>query len=160
MIASEGGYVNHTVAGDRGGQTYAGISRVFHPSWDGWQWIDKGDTSSEALKNLVRKFYKPKYWDPVGGDFLRHPEVAESIFDFAVNAGVRVACRLAQITANVKADGHIGPKSVKAINLIDPDIFITGYALAKVARYAGIVNRDRSQSKFLLGWINRTLRGV
>ena len=32
------------------------------------------------------------------------------------------------------------------------------YALAKVSRYAEICNRDRTQSNFLLGWINRTLK--
>jgi hypothetical protein len=31
------------------------------------------------------------------------------------------------------------------------------FAIAKVARYASICNNDRSQNKFLLGWINRTL---
>ena len=30
--------------------------------------------------------------------------------------------------------------------------------LTKVSRYAEICNRDRTQSKFLLGWINRTLK--
>lgn len=29
MIRNEGGYVLHQVAGDRGGQTYAGIARNF-----------------------------------------------------------------------------------------------------------------------------------
>jgi len=32
------------------------------------------------------------------------------------------------------------------------------YALAKIARYRDIVTRDRSQMKFLLGWLNRTLK--
>jgi hypothetical protein len=34
------------------------------------------------------------------------------------------------------------------------------YALAKIARYRDIVQRDKTQIKFLLGWINRTLAGV
>lgn len=36
MIRNEGGYTLHTVAGDRGGMTYAGIARNFHPNWPGW----------------------------------------------------------------------------------------------------------------------------
>ena len=32
--AHEGGYVNDAL--DRGGETYRGISRVYHSSWNGW----------------------------------------------------------------------------------------------------------------------------
>ncbi len=34
-LTLEGGYKLHTVKGDRGGMTYAGISRVHHPNWPG-----------------------------------------------------------------------------------------------------------------------------
>ena len=81
-----------------------------------------------------------------------------SVFDFSVNAGVRTASILAQTVAGVTPDGKIGQKSVTALNEVDPDKFSMAYALAKMARYAQIVTRDRSQQKFLLGWINRTLK--
>lgn len=38
MIRNEGGYILHNVAGDHGGDTYAGIARRFHPDWPGWQY--------------------------------------------------------------------------------------------------------------------------
>ena len=52
MIHNEGGYVNHTVAGDRGGQTYAGIARKFHPDWQDWGLIidSELDTKRYQLK--------------------------------------------------------------------------------------------------------------
>ena len=37
MIRNEGGYVLHTVAGDRGGMTFAGIARNFWGGWPGWR---------------------------------------------------------------------------------------------------------------------------
>lgn len=55
-------------------------------------------------------------------------------------------------------DGGIGPKTLAALNGCEPELFALKYALAKVSRYAEICNRDRTQSKFLLGWINRTLK--
>ena len=49
---------------------------------------------------------------------------------------------------------------VEAINAADPEKFVLAYALAKITRYRDIVQRDRTQGKFLLGWLNRTLNGL
>jgi lysozyme family protein len=57
-------------------------------------------------------------------------------------------------------DGQFGDKTVEALNAIDPDKFVPMFALAKIARYRDIVTKNRTQQKFLLGWINRTLQGV
>lgn len=43
---------------------------------------------------------------------------------------------------------------------MDDALFISNYALAKVARYVQIVTKNPTQRKFLLGWINRTLEGL
>jgi len=64
------------------------------------------------------------------------------------------------VVAGVSADGVAGPVTARAINAMPAELFAVKYALAKVARYAAIVNNDRAQGKFLLGWINRTLQGV
>lgn len=160
MIRNEGGYVLHTVAGDRGGMTYAGIARNFWGGWSGWGFVDAGDMDHPELKSAVMEFYQSNFWEPCGCAGIDAQSVASTLFDFAVNAGVRVAVRLAQVVSGVKADGWSGPVTVAALNAIDPDDFEARYALAKIARYAAIVNNDRSQGKFLLGWINRTLQGV
>jgi lysozyme family protein len=160
MIANEGGYRLHDVRGDRGGQTYAGIARNFHPNWPGWQMIDNHQMDDPELTRRVRDFYKTQFWDRVRGDDLQQQRTAESLFDFAVNAGYRTATKLAQVVVDATPDGVLGPKTLGKLNAIDGEDFVIRYALAKVARYAEIVNRNRDQGKFLLGWINRTLKGV
>ena len=85
--------------------------------------------------------------------------IAQTIFDFHVNAG-GVAIKLAQLVVGSTPDGVMGSKTVAALNTIDPGKFVMSYALAKIARYRDIVQRDKTQIKFLLGWINRTLAGV
>lgn len=155
MIRNEGGYKLHTVSGDRGGMTYAGIARNAWPNWGGWRDIDHGEIPDTEL---VREFYKVNFWDRVRGDDIADQQIARTVFDFAVNAGTGTAIKLAQIVVGVTPDGAIGPKSMAALNAMDSDKFKLAYALAKVARYRDIVARDRSQAKFLLGWINRTLR--
>lgn len=155
MIRNEGGYTLHKVNGDKGGQTYAGIARARWPYWEGWRAIDAGQIPDTEL---VRDFYRANFWRPVQGDELVDQRVANSLFDFAVNAGVGVASKLAQIVVGVTPDGALGPRSIAALNAIDGELFRTAYALAKIARYRDIVTRDRGQQKFLLGWINRTLK--
>ncbi|VAX29411.1 hypothetical protein MNBD_NITROSPIRAE01-400 [hydrothermal vent metagenome] len=160
MIRNEGGYVLHEVKGDRGGQTYAGVARKFHPNWGGWSYIDQGDTDNPALSEAVRAFYEKNFWDRIKGAKIKDQNVAETIFDFAVNAGVKTASKLVQLVVGAVPDGIIGPNTIERVNKQDPEVFILKYALTKVTRYAEICNRNRSQNKFLLGWINRTIKGL
>lgn len=157
MIVNEGGYVLHTVKDDRGGMTYAGIARAFHPNWPGWRVIDQGETPPAEL---VRQFYRSNFWAPLRLDEVEHQDVAGNIFDFGVNAGLGTAAKLAQLVAGTTPDGKIGAKTLQALNTIDPDLFVARYALAKIARYRDIVAKNRTQQRFLIGWLNRTLKGM
>ena len=158
MIRNEGGFKLTNIEGDRGGQTYAGIARNAHPNWPGWRLVDAGDLARVELTKSVRDFYRKEFWDRIGGDVITHQTIAETIFDFAVNAGCGTAVKLVQIVVGVVPDGAIGLRTLAALNGCEPELFALKYALAKVTRYAEICNRDRTQSKFLLGWINRTLK--
>lgn len=160
MMENEGGYKLHDVPGDRGGMTYAGIARKMNSNWPGWAWLDRGETPPTEI---VRDFYLAGYWAPLRGNEIADQRVAESLFDFAVNTSApgrpSVAIKLAQVTAGATPDGAMGPKSLEAINALSPDLFLARFALAKLARYRDICTKDRGQMKFMLGWINRLLRG-
>jgi len=157
MIRNEGGYRLHTTPGDRGGQTYAGIARRRWPDWPGWTAIDLGEIPESEQ---VRAFYRTHFWDAIRCDEIRSDAIAGTLFDFAVNAGVRTAVKLAQIVVGVTPDGVLGPKTLAAINRVELDWFLPRFALAKISRYAEIARRDETQRKFLLGWITRSLRGT
>jgi len=160
MIQNEGGYKLTNIANDRGGQTYAGIARTRNPQWAGWTIIDRGDMGNLQLSQLVRDFYKTSFWDAIGGDEIQKQAIAATIFDFGVNAGPATAAKLAQLAVGMVPDGRIGPKTLAALNAADEGVFVLKYALAKIKRYADNVTRDPSQGKFLLGWINRTMKGM
>jgi lysozyme family protein len=161
VILSEGGYRLTNIPGDRGGQTYAGISRTMNPSWPGWDYIDRGETPPTQM---VRSFYRAGWWLPIRGDDIADQRVAASVFNFAVNTSAygepKLAVKLAQLVVGVTPDGDLGPKTLAALNAFNPELFLARFALAKVARYAAICNKDRSQSRFLLGWLNRSLEGA
>lgn len=156
MIRDEGGYQLTDVPGDAGGQTYAGISRRNNPDWQGWAYIDRKEIPSSQM---VRDFYKIRFWDDIRGDQITDQRIASCIFNFFVNTG-KPAKTIAQLVVGATPDGVIGDVTVGKINQIDPERFIMAYTLGKMARYAEICNRDRGQSKFLLGWLNRALKGA
>jgi lysozyme family protein len=158
MIHDEGGYQLTDIPGDRGGMTYAGIARKPNPDWAGWQHIDRKDFGSATP--LVREFYKTNFWDRIRGDDIANQSIAETIFNFGVNTGVGVAVKLAQLIVGVTPDGAIGAKTVERLNICTAEKFLPAYALAKIQRYVNICMKDRSQSKFLLGWCRRSLEGL
>jgi len=159
MIADEGGYQLTNIPGDRGGMTYAGIARNPNPDWPGWALVDRKEFGG-PLTSMVREFYRQRFWNVVRGDEIRDQAIAETIFNFAVNTGTSVAIKLAQVIVGATPDGGIGPKTVELLNKCTAEKFLPSYAISKIQRYANICNRDRGQSKFLLGWINRTLAGL
>lgn len=150
----EGGYRLTHVPGDRGGQTYAGISRRHHPDWPGWAEIDAG---RQPDADAVRHLYHARFWDPSRLDLITSQRVAESIFCGLVNQG-SAAAKMLQVTLGATPDGIIGPRTMLAINSADPDLLLARFTVAKIARYHAIVSKDRSQGKFLLGWISRALQ--
>lgn len=162
MILAEGGYKLHQVEGDTGGMTYAGIARNKNPDWPGWAYIDRGETPPTQM---VRDFYRAGWWVPLQCDAIVDQRIAQAIFSFGVNSSAfgrpAVAAKLAQIVVGVTPDGDVGPKTVAAINAYHPELFLAQYALAKLARYAEICNRDKTRTQarqFLLGWVNRLLK--
>lgn len=150
-LAHEGGARYTEDPTDRGGATKYGISQRAYPYLD--------------IRNLTeaqaREIYRRDYWERIRGDDISSQAVAESIFDTCVNMGVRTGSRLAQVALGIQpADGIIGSESLEKINATDHHVFLAAYTIAKIARYAHLCNRDRSQQRFLLGWINRALGGV
>lgn len=152
-LAKEGGSKVTEIAGDSGGLTKYGISQRSYPNLD--------------IRNLTeqqaRDVYRRDYWDRVRGDRIKSQTIAESIFDTAVNMGVVTAVKLAQSVCNevliegLIVDGVMGDKTLSALDKCSGNVFLAAFTLAKVARYAHICNKDRAQSKFLLGWILRAL---
>ena len=161
VIMNEGIYSNDP--DDKGGRTVMGISEKNFPAWDGWKIVDKLSTSKEIATNQelqlkVQAFYLNNFWNAISGDEIISQEKANSIFDFAVNTGVKTAVRLAQTVCGITSDGVVGKNTISVLNTTHDRIFIAEYKLAKIARYCDIVDNNQSQIKFLKGWIKRALK--
>jgi len=164
MIVHEGGYVNDL--DDPGGETYKGVARKKQPDWIGWRIIDRMKKQlnfpsnmevNQILQGEIIRFYSVIFWDKVGGDHINDQEVANSIFDFAVNAGVSTSVGLAQIVVGTSCDGVVGPKTIAAINLFNPDLFIAGFTVEKCRKYIAICKKRPDSRKYFFGWIDRAV---
>jgi lysozyme family protein len=171
----EGGYSNHPH--DRGGETFRGIARNFHPTWKGWAIVDEYQNKySQAmlldirLDRYTKEFYKTKYWDKFKGD--KFPEKASStaaeLFDISVNMGTRTAGKFLQRALNILnrdernygdllVDGIVGSKTIGVINkyVHDDTELRTIIVYMKAARYIQIAEANTSQEIFIRGWLNR-----
>ena len=163
-LVHEGSYSNDP--DDQGGETYKGISRSRHGEWAGWVMIDRyklksGFPSSlnidSRLQAEVEQFYRISFWDPLHGEQIRDQSVADSIFDFGVNAGVKTSVRLAQWVAGTVADGVIGEKTLEKLNASPPAHFRMAFTLAKIDYYISIIKKRPTNKKYLFGWISRAL---
>lgn len=167
-LDAEGGYKLHTVKGDKGGMTFAGISRNAWPDWPGWQLIDAGEISGARIEAMVGTFFKIHFWDVIKGDQIGFQGVANAIYDFAVNSGILPAVKKVQKIIGSNQDGIFGPKTFAKLNAYVTDekaeaLFIAKYHLLRVFRFKDICLNDKrrendevaSDLQFICGWINR-----
>lgn len=167
VLRHEGGYVNDP--DDPGGETYKGIARTRNAAWSGWVRVDvlkngrgfpENLNADEQLQAAVRDLYEVNYWHRIRGDEIESQEVAQSIFDFAVNAGVITSSKLAQFICGAIVDGVIGEQTAGQLNAMDDKIFLPRFALGKIARYVNICDKNQKMRKYFFGWIRRVLEGL
>jgi lysozyme family protein len=107
-MGHEGHYSNNPR--DKGGETYRGISRVYHPGLQLWAIIDGQKWRSEfpaclresaILAHEVEKFYYREFWVELRCDQLPEQALAAEVFDQGVNLGVYDAALYLQAAINL-----------------------------------------------------------
>jgi lysozyme family protein len=137
-IKHEGAGVYSDRVDDAGRETYSGISRKKHPTWEGWTRIDfLKATYGEAFKKYLKGdndlhtqvvyFYEKEFWDKLSLSGMTKQVIANKVFDIAVNCGKSFAGKALQRTLNVlnrcandwpdiKVDGKIGRQTITVCN--------------------------------------------
>jgi lysozyme family protein len=161
ILPQEGGYSN--VPQDKGGETYAGIARNFHPSWPGWTYIDFVKKSTGKPIDRNKKFPDIQYqvdafyldwWNKKRFSEIKSQELANLLFDYNVNSD-SLAIKAVQRLVNVTPDGVMGPGTVAAINSTDPTKLHDALLAERKQLYEKIMARDPSQEVFRNGWMAR-----
>jgi lysozyme family protein len=164
VLNAEGGLVDDP--DDRGGRTNLGVTygtlaraRAVIPGLPGM--VDEL-TVSQALV-----IYERLYWYACKCDDLPEP-LDFLVFDAAINCGTGGAGKQLQQALNrmggdLVEDGSIGPLTLAAANAAfdsDPWRTIHAVILERVRWHNSIVARDKTQAKFLHGWLNRILKNA
>jgi lysozyme family protein len=164
---------------DAGGRTRFGIAERFHPELSDSFFC--GDTD-EALAEAER-IEESEYWRPLSLAGVLGQDVANKVFDMAVNMGVRQAAVFAQRAANalladgsadaaasvgggnagaapsdamrLVEDGMIGPQTLAAINRLDPGRYLKILRELSAEFYRHIASINPVQAKNLSGWLRR-----
>lgn len=155
----EGGYSRHP--SDRGGETYLGISRKAHPTWEGWAFLEQGDKA--IARDKAEQLYRTEYWEPIQGDKYDSQRLATIVYQCAVNVGVRRAIRwlqevlLSHSKGWIAVDGIMGPKTLHKLTQCDDFVVGEEFLDKQEEHYMAIAASDISQRVFLNGWRNRVM---
>ena len=148
----EGGYAN--VAGDAGGPTNCGVTLATFREYYG---EDKTEIDLQRMTaDQWRHIMKYGFWDKCWADQIHNQSVAELFVDWCINAGLG-KIKNVQGMVGTKADGVVGPKTVKARNSYDQQRLHFMIKAARAEHYAAIVRGRWANLKFYDGWMNRLL---
>lgn len=149
--------------------TYKGIYELANPHWAGWDYIRRvlsevdGDMrlasarleDNEALQDEVERLYRDTYWARAKLSYVESQKIADEIFIFGVNVGMRTAIRKAQKLVGVKADGIVGDKTIEALNSYDVDTFDMAFDTLEKDYYDDLIEAKPYLAINENGWRNR-----
>ena len=142
LLGHEGGYVNHP--DDPGGETNWGVTKVVARQ-HGYEGLMK-----DMPVGVAKAIYRKSYWDAVQADNLP-PAIRYAVFDAAVNSGVGTAVRWLQQAVGAPPDGVLGPKTLAAINEVNPD----GLLRRMLAKRLTAMTSMSGWPSFSKGWARR-----
>jgi len=156
------GYISAAEAkeiGDRGGETYGGISKRAHPNWEGWAIINKSETLPD-LTEMVIDFYDKNYYSKVETPYSN---INLILFSSAVNCGIKRACKFLQYAINshsnggrrasmLTVDGILGEKTLTSLNALKDRM--SAVEISTLVNLGAYYHKLDSP-QFTTGWINR-----
>jgi lysozyme family protein len=160
-LQHEGGFFHNTVTGEivNYGVTLAFVRDCGYCA----------NPDEAFIRNLTveqaREIYRKYFWDRYNIGSIRDQDLANKVFDLTVNMGPGGSTHDGALTllqravndcgGNLVVDGHIGPKSIAAINALDPARLLAAYRKRAESRYQEIAQANSNLAGNLTGWLSR-----
>jgi len=170
----EGGYVNDK--DDSGGKTNLGVTESLAREY-GY----KGDMKDLDM-DTAKDIYKKMFWDKYKLDLIKDRDIASEVFEFGINAGMKIAIKTLQRAYNalndsyilLTEDGSLGPKTADAINSFKgKKILLKTQNILQGMYYIYLAEGDKDKlvyfkyhkerlgnpknKRFIKGWINKRI---
>ena len=99
--------------------------------------------------------YRQQYWDKIELDGVNSQEVANKVFDLAVNTGTHQSVVFLQKAVGTVADGDLGAITLIATNRADPNTTLSKIRLYAETFYRDIAMNNPALAPDLSGWLAR-----
>lgn len=156
ILKWEGGFVNDPL--DKGGATNMGVTigtwRSVGYDKDGDGDIDVDDLRLLDTKDVIERVLRPHYWNRWRADEIKNQSVANILVDWVWASGAH-GIRRPQRILGVTVDGIVGPKTIAAVNSMDPMELHFRIKNDRIKFIDEICEKNPSQERFRRGWLNR-----
>lgn len=121
--------------------------------------IDADDIRAMREEHAI-EVYRRCWWDRYEYGRIEDQDVATKVFDLAVNMGPKQAHKIAQRACRAAGwelveDGIIGPKTLAALNRLNPSMVLAAMRSEAAAVYRMIIYKHPAYAKYEKGWLRR-----
>ncbi len=157
VVEREGGFSD--VEGDRGGDTYRGITYDVYVAWCKTQAFEPTKKHHRSLSNFeVFEVYRVMFVKRYRIEEFTSELVRETMFSALILHGPYNMATIAQKTAgNLKVDGVAGSKTIRRVNSLPAAAFVNDFNINRIIFVIHIVENDETQLQFLEGWVTKRM---
>jgi type VI secretion system secreted protein VgrG len=146
--------------GDAGGPTRLGIASLAHPELVRSGFFDVNFTPKDNAIAIASQFYAAAYGDKMNFRQVNDQALATALLSFGIHSNPERSVQFMQEAATtcgipLDADGVCGPKTLAAINSLDPSTLLTTFVKVVKDYYVRLVNSKPQNRGFIKGWLNR-----
>jgi lysozyme family protein len=141
-----------TTAAD-GKRTRFGIDEHWHPELTNCLYF--GSMGQVAALQIARGIYENSYCAPLCISEIANQDIANKLLSLGVNVGVVNAAKMLQDAVTVAGDGRIGPLTLHALDLADPNKVLEDLRTEAENYYQALIAKDPSLEIYRAGWLRR-----
>lgn len=136
-----------------GKRTRFGIDEHWHPELTNCLFYSS--MGQVAALQIARGIYDISYCQPLCIAEMMNQEIANKVLSLGVNVGVVSAARMLQDAVTVVGDGRIGPLTLHALDLADPEKVLNDLRAEAENYYEALVANNPDLVVYRAGWLRR-----